>query len=101
MRSPLVGLTALAIVASTTPGYANAALYRCPLNVDVVANYSADAKNVTLYTQGQTFHLPVAMSGSGARYSDGKTTIWEHQGEAIFETPGAAFTGCKLVPINH
>ena len=69
--------------------------------MDVVASYSADAKSVTLYTQGQTFHLPIAMSGSGARYSDGKTTIWEHQGEAVFETPGASFTGCKVIPLNQ
>ncbi|HEX3653336.1 MAG TPA: MliC family protein [Rhizomicrobium sp.] len=91
----------LVIVATTAPAHAAAALYRCPLNVDIAAGYSADAKSVTLYAQGQTFHLPIAMSGSGARYSDGKTTIWEHQGTATFETPGASFTGCKAVPLNR
>ena len=101
MRSIFPVFVLLAIAASTESAYANVAVYRCPLNVDVVASYSADAKNVTLYTQGQTFHLPIAMSGSGARYSDAKTTIWEHQGEATFESPGASFTGCKAIPLNH
>jgi membrane-bound inhibitor of C-type lysozyme len=84
-----------------TPAAAASALYRCPLNIDIAADYSADTKSVTLYTQGQTFHLPIAMSGSGARFSDGKTTIWEHQGEATFETPGASFTGCKAIPLGR
>jgi len=93
------GFAAVALV--TTPAAAASALYRCPLNVDIAAAYSADAKSVTLYTQGQTFHLPVAMSGSGARYSDGMTTIWEHQGTATFETPGASFTGCKAISLTR
>ena len=94
-------LMAAALVLSAAPAMANAALYRCPLNVDVAANYAPDRKSVTLYVQGQTFHLPVAMSGSGARYSDGKTTLWEHQGEATFETPGASFTGCKAIRLGQ
>jgi membrane-bound inhibitor of C-type lysozyme len=83
-----------------TPAAATTALYRCALNLDVVANYASDAKNVTIYAQGQTFHLPVALSGSGAKYSDGKTTLWEHQGEALFETPGASFTVCKALRLG-
>lgn len=81
--------------------HAAAALYRCSLNIDVAAEYAADTKTVTLYVQGRTFKLPIAMSGSGARYSDGKTTIWEHQGEATFETPGASFTGCKAMSLGQ
>lgn len=100
MRGTFFVMT-LAIVATTAPADAAAALYRCPLNVDIAADYSADTKSVTLYAQGQTFHLPIAMSGSGARYSDGKTTIWEHQGTATFETPGASFTGCKAIPLSR
>ena len=79
-----------------TSAAANSAVYRCAMNIDILADYAPDAKSVTLYAQGQTFHLPVAMSGSGARYSDGKTTIWEHQGQAQFETAGASLTGCKV-----
>lgn len=33
---------------------------------------------------GREVTLPRAVSGSGARYSDGRETFWEHQGEATF-----------------
>ncbi|HUW42393.1 MAG TPA: MliC family protein [Rectinemataceae bacterium] len=33
---------------------------------------------------GRVFRLPAARSGSGARYSDGRRTYWEHQGGAVF-----------------
>ena len=99
LRNAAAGL--VAFIAFATPAAAASAFYRCPLNVDIAAEYSTDAKSVTLNAQGQTFHLPVAMSGSGARYSDGKTTIWEHQGTATFETPGASFSGCKAIPLNR
>jgi len=103
-RIPMLKIAVATLVASAmfvTPTAAASALYRCPLNTDIAADYSADAKSVTLYTQGMTFHLPIAMSGSGARYSDGRTTIWEHQSTATFETPGASFTGCKAIPLDR
>ncbi len=94
-------LIGFATVLAAMPAVAASALYRCPLNIDVIANYSPDVKSVTIYTQGQTFRLPIAMSGSGARYSDGKTTLWEHQGQAQFETPGASFRSCKVVRMGE
>ena len=33
---------------------------------------------------GQKFRLPQAVSASGARYSDGTNTFWEHQGGGVF-----------------
>lgn len=99
MRPLFFAIVAVTVFAN--PAAAASALYRCSLGVDIVADYSADAKSVTIFTQGEMFHLPVAMSGSGARYSDGKTTLWEHQGQAQFETPGASFTGCRVVRIGQ
>src|SRR5438046_7397940 len=99
IRYLLWGLSATAVLA--TPAAAVSALYRCPLNIDVAADYATDTRSVTLYTQGMTFRLPAAMSGSAARYSDGKTAIWEQQGTATFETPGASFTGCQAIPLNR
>jgi membrane-bound inhibitor of C-type lysozyme len=98
MRS--IFLSGLAAALITTSAAANSVVYRCAMNVDILADYAPDAKSVTLYTQGQTFHLPIAVSGSGARYSDGKTTIWEHQGQAQFETTGASLSGCKIVGLR-
>jgi membrane-bound inhibitor of C-type lysozyme len=94
-------LVPVATILLTSPAMAASALYRCPMNIDIAAEYSADAKSVTLYAQGQAFHLPLAMSGSGARYSDGKTSIWEHQGTATFETAGVSLTGCKAISLDR
>jgi putative lipoprotein len=69
--------------------------FHCALHVDLKVRYDSRSQMATVIAQGSTFELPIARSGSGARYSDGKTTFWEHQGEALFETPGASFTGCK------
>jgi membrane-bound inhibitor of C-type lysozyme len=33
---------------------------------------------------GRTATLPRALSGSGARYSNGRETFWEHHGEATY-----------------
>lgn len=34
---------------------------------------------------GETLTLPLALSASGARYSNGASTYWEHHGSARFE----------------
>ncbi|MBV9571121.1 MAG: MliC family protein [Alphaproteobacteria bacterium] len=95
-------LLAIAIgTAVAAPASAASALYRCALNLEIVADYASDGKSVTVYTQGKTFRLPIAMSGSGARYSDGTTTIWEHQATATFETTGVALQNCKAVLLSH
>ena len=40
-------------------------------------------------------HLPLAISGSGARYSDGEHTFWEHQGTARIELPDTTYEECR------
>ena len=39
--------------------------------------------------------LPLAISASGARYSDGSHTYWEHQGTARFEFPDTTYQDCR------
>ena len=41
-----------------------------------------------------SFSLPIAISASGARYSDGTSTYWEHQGTALFELPDTSYQEC-------
>lgn len=49
------------------------------------ARFDQNAKSVTVWPpQGGAVTLPLAMSASGARYSNGKQTFWEHQGVASF-----------------
>jgi putative lipoprotein len=93
MRKAL--LVAAGLLATMPAANAKTFTFHCALNVDLAVRYPAKAQVAVIRTRGTTFRLPLAMSGSGARYSDGKTTFWEHAGEASFETPGASFTGCK------
>ncbi len=47
----------------------------------LTARFDTGSKMVTLeLSDGTIITLPVAVSASGSRYSDGKTTFWEHQG---------------------
>jgi len=50
-----------------------------------VFDNAADTVTVTL-PGGRTVTLPRAVSGSGARYSDGTDTFWDHHGEGTFTT---------------
>ncbi|MGF7158690.1 membrane-bound inhibitor of C-type lysozyme [Rhodoligotrophos appendicifer] len=47
--------------------------------------------------EGRSLRLPIAISGSGARYSDGTSSFWEHQGSATFEILGESWADCPLV----
>ena len=50
---------------------------------------------------GRKVRLPVAVSGSGARYSDGTDTFWEHQGVgSFFKGESLLFKGALLRTIN-
>lgn len=57
--------------------------------------YAADTAIVTV--TDDTFRLPRAISASGARYSDGVSTFWEHQGAALLEFADTSFSECPLV----
>ena len=44
---------------------------------------------------GTAVTLPIAISASGSRYSDGTVTYWEHQGTARIETPTQSWEDCQ------
>lgn len=50
---------------------------------------------VELATPGRNIILPHVISGSGARYSDGHTTLWNKGREAMFEMNGVQYKNCK------
>lgn len=55
----------------------------------LAARFDIPGKTVRLtLPDGRTLTLPLAVSGSGARYSNGAQTFWEHQSCAIFEERG-------------
>ena len=55
-------------------------------------------EDVALIRLGEETHtLPIAISASGARYSDGEIELWEHQGTARFTTPTRQYEACRPV----
>ena len=93
----LAAFAVLFVLAASLPSHASTATFRCALNVDMRASYSGDGSKVTVQVQGRSFVLPQDRTGSGERYSDGQTVFWEHQGEALFQTPGLSLSNCKLI----
>lgn len=69
-----------------------AAAYRAGDGARLEACFDLDRNTVTVgLADGSRVVLPAALSGSGARYSDGARTFWEHQGV------GRYFVGEKLL----
>ena len=68
----------------------------------LTARFNNDVQTVTVrLPDGRSVTLPRAMSASGARYSDGKMTFWEHQGSAgFFIGERRIFEGAESVPGN-
>lgn len=66
-----------------------------------IAKFSG--KRVELATPGRNLTLPQVISGSGARYSDGDTTLWNKGNEAMFEMNGVQYKNCKVeaLPITQ
>ena len=77
-----------AIAASAT------AVFVSDTGQQVRAEYRKDDTVRLTFSDGQTKILPIAMSGSGARYADGRAQWWEHQGEATYSVDGkTVFSG--------
>ncbi|MGH6612525.1 MAG: MliC family protein [Burkholderiaceae bacterium] len=61
------------------------AKYACADGKTLFARFTQDPQRVNLKHGNRSWRLPIARSGSGARYSNGRVTFWEHQGEATLE----------------
>lgn len=76
-------------VAAAASEASPAAAYVSTQGQRLAARFDIPGKTVRLtLPDGRTLTLPLAVSGSGARYSNGEQTFWEHQGSAIFEERG-------------
>jgi len=56
-----------------------------PSDLLKVRYFSGEPSRMRAERQGEVVELTVAMSGSGARYVNGTTSYWEHQGEVTLE----------------
>lgn len=71
------------------------ATYRCDDGTTFTAEFVRDTAIVAI--RRDTFRLPIAISASGARYTDGTITFWEHQGAARLILPDTTHEGCPIV----
>jgi membrane-bound inhibitor of C-type lysozyme len=59
--------------------------FRCPDGRSVLAQFEPKDEVVGVRFDGRDLRLPHVISGSGARYSDGKTTFWNKGRSALME----------------
>ena len=59
--------------------------FRCPDGRAVIARFEPQDDFVNMRFDGHDLRLPHVISGSGARYSDGKTTFWNKGRSALVE----------------
>jgi membrane-bound inhibitor of C-type lysozyme len=73
--------------------------YLCSDSRSVTVTYfkAPDAGRASVEIGDITYDLPHVISASGARFSDGKVTWWEHGGQAAFSRDGAS-TECVELP---
>lgn len=64
------------------------ATFVCPDGTRIETIFDNSADTVTFTLPDETITLPRAISGSGARYSDGTTTFWNNGDEALIEING-------------
>lgn len=68
-------------------------IYRCDDGTSVTASFINSTNEVLITTGGRTFRLPQAISGSGARYTDGSVLFWIKGDDAQLEAAGRS-TNC-------
>jgi len=59
--------------------------FRCPDGRMVMARFEPQDDFVNMRFQDRDLRLPHVISGSGARYSDGKTTFWNKGRSVLME----------------
>jgi membrane-bound inhibitor of C-type lysozyme len=59
--------------------------FRCPDGRAVMARFEPQDEFVNVQFAGRELRLPHVISGSGARYSDGKATFWNKGNSALLE----------------
>ena len=91
-----LSLIALGLLACSTAAKPGRFTFACSSGSSFAVNY--DGKGAALVEAGgKSYTLPSAVSGSGARYSDGSVEFWEHQGEATLKgAAGGPYEACPL-----
>lgn len=91
-----LALAVLAMIAAcgTTQSGGPRADWRCDGGAAFSVRFRGESAEI--FAGGQTYTLPLAISASGARYSNGTVEYWEHQGEATLNgAQGGPYTHCR------
>lgn len=73
--------------------------YRCENGFDFAVTYQAGGTRALLERSGYSDLLRLASSASGARYTDGKTTLSAKGDGAVLELPGGpTYRNCRSLP---
>jgi membrane-bound inhibitor of C-type lysozyme len=72
-------------------------VYQCEGSQSFTVEFVDNAKSALFTLNGKTLKLPQAISGSGARYSDGHTTLWiKGDGAFVMEGDKIVIKDCKV-----
>ena len=72
-------------------------VYQCEGGQSFTVEFIDNARFALFTLNGKTLKLPQAMSGSGARYSDGHTTLWiKGDGAFVMEGDKIVIKDCKV-----
>jgi membrane-bound inhibitor of C-type lysozyme len=72
-------------------------VYQCEGGQSFTVEFVDNAKFALFTLNGKTLTLPQAISGSGARYSDGHTTLWiKGDGAFVMEDDKITIKDCKV-----
>lgn len=93
----VVLLAALAGACESVPELPEGATrWTCAGGASFAAVQSNEARTVTVYSGGERYTLPAAVSASGARYTDGNVEFWEHQGQVTVKgLTGGPYENCR------
>ena len=72
--------------------------YDCEQGLHFIASIESDSNGASawVFLPGETVKLPVVVSASGAKFSNGKITYWSSKDEALLEYNGKEYKQCKV-----
>ncbi|MFK0570521.1 MliC family protein [Endozoicomonas sp.] len=72
--------------------------YDCENGFHFTTSVEGDPEGVSarVFLPGETVRLPVVVSASGARFSNGKVTYWSSKDEALLAYNGKAYKQCRV-----
>jgi len=76
----------------------DAVVYKCETGKELVVQYLDGGKSAMVYFPEREFRLDPVVTASGARYSNGRTTLYTQGDEAFLDEAGQrTHAGCKRV----